>query len=329
MNNFNSLPRNLTIFFAALSGILVTSCGSYRQSSYYDNDGIYNDTSNDVHDDVVYRQSQQEPKNNTLYKDYFNAKEQQYNDILEEDAIFTDIDAYSSFSQDTLNTVDNYTYRNGNQSWGDNPSNVSINIYSDTYRSPWRYNSYWNWGWAYNNYWWYGGWYEPYWSYNYYWGYSNWYYPYYYSYTPYYYNRYYNYYPSRSRNYAYASGRRGYYNRNNIGGINSRSTYNRTQNYNSARRSITRNSTNRYYRNSNINRNSRTTPNYNSRNNSRYNNQSPTNRSYRQNSSTRRNTEYSRSSGSSRSSGNYRSSSGSSSRSSGGTRSSGRRGGGY
>ncbi len=156
-----SLSRIRTATLIAISGILVVSCGSYQQASYYDNDGIYED--DNVR--VVERAPQQVKKNkeHDQYSDYFGQKADEYGEILDSE-VFTDVDSYSSESEydsipqkgeltDYYNSENNY---DGYGGWGDNATDVSINIYGGIgygYASPWFYNSW--------NYWGYGGYYNP------------------------------------------------------------------------------------------------------------------------------------------------------------------------
>lgn len=310
----HSLPHR-RIHIAAtvvLLTTILTSCGSYQQASYYDNDGIYSSSTEPVRvTEQRPRMPQSAPKPNT-YGDYFGQKADEYGEILDSE-IFTDVDGYYSdmetdsldYNQDLSYNANNNNY-NGYAAWGDNATNVSINIYDDWgwggspfawgyggfyggfyggyygYYNPWRWNRYgygygwnnWGWGgygwnsWGWGGYGW-GGYYSPY----FYSPYRH--YPYYYSHSRFY-NNYYN------RNYAYNTGRRGIYDSNTrlrstaLSGRSNISTTNRTGS--SRYRSTTTRSNvgvdalerNRSYRTS---RSTRTVPNYN--------NSSRSNRTYR------------------------------------------------
>ncbi|MDE3741738.1 hypothetical protein [Maribacter polysaccharolyticus] len=218
-----------------LLGILAVSCGSYQQASYYDNDGIYE--SDNVR--VVERAPQQveQEKSTDPYQDYFGQKADEYGEILDSE-VFTDIDGYSSESAyDSIpqseDLTDYYQPENdyvGYGGWGDNSTDVSINIYGNN----WGYGGYYGWGfndpWLWNN-WGYGGYYGYYgwggyynpWAWN-YWGWGGrfgygWNYGFGYGY---YGNRYYNrpFLRYGPRNYALNRSRRGYYNTYGVAGVN-------------------------------------------------------------------------------------------------------------
>jgi hypothetical protein len=65
----STLPlRNpISYYFIGVLSILLTSCGSYQNSSYYDSDGIYGSTPRSA----VQEETQSAPKNQ--YKDYFGS----------------------------------------------------------------------------------------------------------------------------------------------------------------------------------------------------------------------------------------------------------------
>jgi hypothetical protein len=197
------LPKKTSLYslFGFLS-ILLTSCGSYQNSSYYESDGIYGTTTRPVEKTV-------ENNPNTQYQDYFNSL-QNNNQPTE---IFTDVDNYGNY--DSINDsiqVTNPSY----SGWGSSPENVSVSFYDNGWNN-W-YGSSWGWGFGFNN--WYGSWGYPYygWGYPYYgWGYPS----YGWGYPNYGYN-----------NYAYNSGRRGSNYSNNIAGNRNYSNRNYSQNRN-------------------------------------------------------------------------------------------------
>lgn len=207
----------------ALIGIILVSCGSYQQASYY-NDGIYTNGNPQV-TEGNYSRSQPQEQSNT-YGDYFGEKANQYQDILDNE-IFTDVDSYYGGSdQDSIAPAPQGNYFTSNNDynayagWGDNPTSVNINVYNGGYGGfGYGYYDPWVWGygggyWGYYNPWyrpWYGGyWGAGYWGIGHYpgwaWG-GGW----YGSYYPYYYSNY-GYYGNR--HYGYTMGRRGYYNNN-------------------------------------------------------------------------------------------------------------------
>lgn len=226
--------------------VTVVSCGSYQNSSYYDNDGVYGSYErNDGN--VVNQYSEENIENGQAYAGEFRAMQAEYQDQYE---YFTDVDNYASETEnDTVVTVYNNNYDSNQRyaGWGNNNSNVTVNYYDsgwygwNNWYSPWGWNTwnrpYWgwnswygaNWGWGWNSYygsnwgWGWNNWYSPYWYGGYY---NNWYNPYGYGYY--------------GRNVAYSSGPRGgrpYYGnsgrlsgRNNVNFNNPRSTYSNPRN---------------------------------------------------------------------------------------------------
>lgn len=222
---------------ALLAGLLVVSCGSYQQASYYPNDGIYADDTGRVTVEH-YPQTQQRAAakdDDNVYGNYFGQKAEEYGEILDSE-VFTDVDSYSAATaQDSLNLDaesdyyydPNNTYQ-GYGGWGDNASSVTVNVYDGWgwggygyglgypwigyygygFYNPWRYyGGYWGYpgyygyGWGWGGYWGYNSWgWGGYWGYPGYWGG-------YYGYPYYRHGGYYGY-----GSYAYNRSRRGYYN---------------------------------------------------------------------------------------------------------------------
>jgi len=130
------LQKIRTAALFAVVGLLVVSCGSYQQASYYDNDGIYGSNERRVAVDRAPRQQApraQRSVDNT-YSQYFGQKADEFNEILD-DEIFTDVDSYSSgIANDSINNVDLTAYYEsdndyaGQAGWGENPQSVNINI---------------------------------------------------------------------------------------------------------------------------------------------------------------------------------------------------------
>lgn len=225
MKTYNPIQKiSLFLSFPTIA-LLMTSCGSFQEASYYDNDGIYDR-------DIVYADGYRQDKQNntskenvvvTDFENYFDQKEQQLDYIeqqMSENDVFTDIDSYSS-ENDSIELAQNYPYeyQGGYAGWGDNSESVVLNVYSNNWGWGGFYGPYWGgyygsyWGW---NYW--GGWYDPFWyPYSYYGGWAG-YYPYgywgwnrgwyghnyYYGGYPYYYG---------DHRYAYTSSRRDIYGR--------------------------------------------------------------------------------------------------------------------
>ncbi len=226
-----SLQNKILFSFLGLVGLTLTSCGSYQNKSYYDNDGIYGAEKQASNNE----ESKVENTSNNKYKEYFAANANNYSDNQTE--TFTDVENYSS-QNDTV-TTQKTEDRAG---WGDNSDNVTINVYNNDwgwnnsvywhsywgYR-PWRTGIYlgwntWNYGWC--DPWGYAGYYGPYWGY-----YSPYHYGYYGNYYGYGYNNYYGGY--YGRNYVYGNGRRGVAN----GDRYAYNSTNRTRDYNNPSRS--------------------------------------------------------------------------------------------
>lgn len=171
-----SLPRTTFKLFSLLFiTILFASCGSYQQASYYEDDGIYSGR------DAVTTVEKKSPeavrienKESDIYRDYFGQKAEEFGEILE-DEIFTDVDSYYSggvendsipLGAQTDYFADNNTYQ-GNPAWGDNPTNLTINVYDNWgwgglgwgwgWNDPWLWNGWgwggYGWGWGWNNPW--------------------------------------------------------------------------------------------------------------------------------------------------------------------------------
>ena len=316
-----AMKRFIPVMFTGVVALLLTSCGTYN-NGYGETDGIYSSES-------ATTETAESTNKSNYYKQYFESKEDDYDNLPEEDLIFTDIEAYStteSLDEEGYVVIEESEYNDGYGGWGNNSENITVNVYN-TGGYYW-HSPYWTY-WGFYPYW-----YNPYWSIGYGWGHPYWYgyygyghfyrpYPYYYGggyYAGGYYGGYHNGYASYNR------GRRNTdYNLGRSSSNTRRSSYTRSElNRRSNNNSVRRSSNNTVRRNSNtVRRNSGTDTRRN-------NSVRPSNtRVQRNNSSTtpRMNTR----SSSNRSSGTMRSS-GSSSRSSGsrggGSRGGGRRGGG-
>ena len=158
--------KNLSPYLLiGLISILITSCGSYQNSSYYDSDGIYGNSGKAVTNN-----------SSNHYKEYFNS--------LQTERV-------------------NDTIQSGNQDypdWGSSSNNSTIVVYTN----PWSMNFGFDYGFGYPNYGWGGnnwGWGYNNWSWGYNnwgWGGNNWGYPYYgYGNSGYYNNNNYSYNSSR------------------------------------------------------------------------------------------------------------------------------------
>ncbi|WP_445718891.1 hypothetical protein [Flavobacterium sp.] len=144
--------KNALFSIFGLLAILTTSCGSYQNSSYYDNDGVYGSDRPNTQTENKY--SEQNLEKSNQYATQFRNMQDDY-------VYFTDVDNYNSTTQDTVVTVYRNESNNNYAGWGNNSSQVSINYYNND----WGWT---NWGW--NN------WYSPYWGYsNVGWGWNSWY----------------------------------------------------------------------------------------------------------------------------------------------------------
>lgn len=157
-------------------GILVAtlfSCGSYQNSSYYDSDGIYNQSTN------VSR-----TENNTNTNTNSENFKRRFAQIQESNQdLFVDVENYNN--PDTSTVVVNRT------GWGNQPSSVQVNIYDNSWGwnawmgpgwgmgwgRPWGWNAWIGPGWGWNAGWAWGGWYDPFWGPGWGWGWNSWYGP--------------------------------------------------------------------------------------------------------------------------------------------------------
>ena len=144
MKKYTALTSNMNKSMALLALLFIaTSCGTYQNKTFYENDGIYASSSNiDRKEEVAQPNSVGES-----YQSYFRTRRMEL-----EDEVVTDVENYSSV--DTTQT--NYA-RQG--SWGDNSSDVIVNVYDNSWAwggagwgGGWGWNSWygpgWGWGWG-------------------------------------------------------------------------------------------------------------------------------------------------------------------------------------
>jgi len=145
-NNKNAIDMK-TIYFSSkkssiysvlgLFALVLTSCGSYQNKSYYDNDGVYGSEAKKT-------AANEDQKDNAKYKEYFSSLNK------ENQEVFTDVENYTS--NDSINK-NSENQSNSYNSWGSNSNEtVVVNVYDNS------------WGWNYWNNYWYGN----------YWGWNNW-----------------------------------------------------------------------------------------------------------------------------------------------------------
>ena len=209
-----------TVTLVTLLALFLSSCGSYQYVGST-SDGIYGEDESKGYT-VIEDAPETTEASSDYYSNYFREKGLDAEEVTEEEEVFTDVDSYSS------NTEQQVTNNSG---WGEGSSNVTINVYNNGWNnwgwnSPyygrygwnnWGYNSWgyqnigWNnWGWSnwgWNNNWNHYGWNNWGWNGGFYNGWNN---PYY----SYYGNGYYNGY---RRGYAYNNSRRGSYRSSYLG----------------------------------------------------------------------------------------------------------------
>jgi hypothetical protein len=142
-----SIPGIKLFFIAPVSLLLLASCSSYQYSGS-DRDGVYGDNRR-----VYSEQEQYATQDNkaSYYKNLFAEESDLYYDLLAENAIFTDVESYTSTGGDYTEQSSNY--QGGNAPWGQDPDSYSINIHNNGYYGGF-YNPYWGGGYyGYNPYW--------------------------------------------------------------------------------------------------------------------------------------------------------------------------------
>lgn len=285
-------------FLIGFLALIITSCGSYQNSSYYDSDGIYS-----ANGEKAINKDNQSATTSVQYKQYFSSLQSTEGSSGE---IFTDVDSYRSdynIENDSIQAPST-----GYASWGSSPQETTVTVYPDSYWSigfGWGYPyygygygyPYYGYGWGYPGY----GWGYP----GYGWGYPGygWGYP-GYGYgrpiaTPYAYN-----YSRRGSSYGgNYNNRVTAYNRSSITSRNSatsrNSIYNNTYNRNSSNNIVNRRVPT--FTNRNSNSTNSTTRNYSQSQSSRNSSNYTQNRTNTSNQSTQRS--YTPSNTSSRSSG--------------------------
>lgn len=173
--NYTFQQKTLRFLSLFVGAITVTACGSYQNSSYYDNDGVYGP------DKTVTYERQVQDENIVVIEDN-NKYTQQFKDMegdFPPTEVLTDVDNYNS-NPDTVYVQESNSRYAG---WGENQtSNVTINVYDNWgwnqpyfggfYGNNWGWN---NWGWNgwYGNSWGWNGWYGNSWGWNSGWGWNN------------------------------------------------------------------------------------------------------------------------------------------------------------
>lgn len=145
MRDFNILPKNLVLLLAPVSFFLLASCGSYQYSGY--EDGIYGEANRNTNE----RQNQnanQEEDNSSYYQNLFAEEAALYGEILSDNAIFTDVESYSSAGGE-YQPGELYNYQGGHAPWGHDPDTYSVNIYNNGFHGGF-FNPFWGGGLAFD-----------------------------------------------------------------------------------------------------------------------------------------------------------------------------------
>ena len=118
-------PKNIAFSLLGLVAIFATSCGSYQNASFYDNDGVYSSYEH-PREQITNRSREQNTDQSNEYAQKFRAMQDDY-------TYFTDVNSYqSSQAQDTIVSVYNNEYSNQNfAGWGNNAASVNINYYDN------------------------------------------------------------------------------------------------------------------------------------------------------------------------------------------------------
>ena len=122
--NLLNLRKFNSFSIIGLLSLFLVSCGSYQNSSYYDNDGIYgnNDRPQENYNN---KYSEQNIEQSNQYASQFKNMQNEYE-------YFTDVENYTSNNQDTVVVVyDNDEYSKNYSGWGNNSSEVTINYYNN------------------------------------------------------------------------------------------------------------------------------------------------------------------------------------------------------
>ena len=122
--------KNYRLLLLIMVSIGVTSCSSFKNSSYEDTDGIYSSSRTETTLDETQTYTQVRPNN--VYVDKFK----NIQDEFEETEYFTDVDTYSSNPTDTV-----YVIERSYAGWGNNSSDINVNYYNNGWN---------NWGWGWN-----------------------------------------------------------------------------------------------------------------------------------------------------------------------------------
>ncbi|RMB63971.1 hypothetical protein EAX61_00895 [Dokdonia sinensis] len=132
MELYSPLHRSIKpLAIAVLGAIALISCSSSQ--TVYDEDGIYSNPASET--EVVITDNSGVTSTGVAYKNYFEQKADALGQIPEEGAIFTDIESYTSTEGDLQDEeyYDDFSegtgYRVGNAAWGEEVSDIVVNVY--------------------------------------------------------------------------------------------------------------------------------------------------------------------------------------------------------
>lgn len=173
---YQTVIKKYQLLLLGVIMITLSSCSSFKNSSYDDYDGIYSSSTSETTRDE--NQTYNQVNSNNLYVDKFKDMQEEFGGA----EYFTDVDSYSSNQVDTV-----YVVERSYAGWGNNSNEVNINYYNNGWNNwGWGFNSWygpgWNNGFYYGNTWGLGfnygwnNWYNPYYGYGF--GWNNWYNPY-------------------------------------------------------------------------------------------------------------------------------------------------------
>ena len=146
----NYLQSKMHLFGILGLALIMSSCGSYQYAGY-DDDAIYSNSEKNVEYEETTSETETTSENSGYYKNYFKEKSNQYDNIIQDEAIFTDIDSYESEGGEVDYAEEGYA------GWGQDNQDVVINVYGGhLYNSIWwnrPYYTAWGWNYGWNNYW--------------------------------------------------------------------------------------------------------------------------------------------------------------------------------
>ncbi len=146
MKHFNILQKNILFFLAPVSFFLLASCGSYQYSGY--EDGIYGEANRTTTNERQNQNANQNDDNSSYYQNLFAEEAALYGDILSDNAIFTDVESYSSTGGE-YQPGEQYNYQGGQAPWGEDPDTYTVNIYNNGFHGGF-FNPYWGGGLAFD-----------------------------------------------------------------------------------------------------------------------------------------------------------------------------------